>query len=330
VYRGGEEHFGAHSHAVRSIDLTAGGRDVARRGVQPLTTRHVPDPDVTGRRTAGRLGGHSAHILRGGRPPAMNIVVCVKQVPDTWAEKKLTESDKTVDRENVDGVMNELDEYAVEEALKIKEAQGDGQVTVFTMGPAKATETIRKALSMGADAAVHLVDDGLKGSDALTTSYAVSKALGTLDWDVVICGSESTDARMGVFAPMLAERLGAAQLSLARKVETDGTTIKIERQTDVGYDVVEASTPAVVSVVEKINEPRYPSFKGIMAAKKKPLTTLSLADAGVEPGSVGGAASGSEVTSFAPRPPKEKGEIVSDEGDGGSKLADYLAGQKII
>ncbi len=260
----------------------------------------------------------------------MNIVVCVKQVPDTWAEKKLTESDKTVDRENVDGVMNELDEYAVEEALKIKEAQGDGQVTVFTMGPAKATETIRKALSMGADAAVHLVDDGLKGSDALTTSYAVSKALGTLDFDVVICGSESTDARMGVFAPMLAERLGAAQLSLARKVETDGTTIKIERQTDVGYDVVEASTPAVVSVVEKINEPRYPSFKGIMAAKKKPLTTLSLADAGVEPGSVGGAASGSEVTSFAPRPPKEKGEIVSDEGDGGSKLADYLAGQKII
>jgi electron transfer flavoprotein beta subunit len=260
----------------------------------------------------------------------MNIVVCVKQVPDTWAEKKLTETDKTVDRENVDGVMNELDEYAVEEALKIKEAQGEGEVTVLTMGPSKAAETIRKALSMGADAAVHLVDDGLKGSDALSTSYAVSKALGTLDWDLVICGSESTDARMGVFAAMLAEQLGVTQLSLARKVEVDGTTIKIERQTDVGYDVVEGATPAVVSVLEKINEPRYPSFKGIMAAKKKPLTTLTLADAGIEADRAGGGASASEVTSFAPRPPKQKGEIVKDEGDGGNKLADYLAAQKFV
>ncbi len=259
----------------------------------------------------------------------MNIVVCVKQVPDTWAEKKLNQSDKTVDRESVDGVMNELDEYAVEEALRIKEAQG-GEVTVLTMGPDKSVETIRKALSMGADKAVHLVDPALHGSDALATSYALSKALGTLEWDLVITGAESTDARMSVVAPMLAERLGVAQLSMARKVEVDGSTVKVERLTDTGYDVVEAATPAVVSVVEKINEPRYPSFKGIMAAKKKPLTTLSLADAGIEADQVGISGSGTEVAEFAPRPPKQKGEIVKDEGDGGVKIADFLAAQKLL
>ena len=150
------------------------------------------------------------------------------------------------------------------------------------MGPEKAVETIRKALSMGADQAVHLVDAGLHGSDALTTSYALAKALGTIEHDLVILGVESTDARMSVIPAMLAERTGAAQLTFARKVEVSDGKVKIERQTDTGYDVVEAATPAIVSVVEKINEPRYPSFKGIMAAKKKPLTTLTLADAGIE------------------------------------------------
>jgi electron transfer flavoprotein beta subunit len=261
----------------------------------------------------------------------MNIVVCVKQVPDTWAEKKLSDSDKTVDREGVEGVMNELDEYAVEEALRIKEAQGgEGTVTVLTMGPEKAVETIRKALSMGADAAVHLVDAGLHGSDALTTSYALAKALETIEHDLVILGVESTDARMSVIPAMLAERTGAAQLTFARKVEVNGNTVKIERQTDTGYDVVEGSTPAIVSVVEKINEPRYPSFKGIMAAKKKPLTTLTLGDAGIEAGLVGLEGSGSSVAEFAARPPKQAGQIVKDEGDGGVKLAEYLASQKIV
>src|SRR6266576_3260469 len=136
----------------------------------------------------------------------MNIVVCVKQVPDTWAEKKLDPADKTVDRAGVDGVMNEIDEYAVEEALRLKEAQG-GEVTVLTMGPAKAVETIRKALSMGADKAVHVVDDALHGTDALGTSHALAKALGTIDgWDLVIAESESTDARMSVVPAMLAEQ----------------------------------------------------------------------------------------------------------------------------
>jgi electron transfer flavoprotein beta subunit len=259
----------------------------------------------------------------------MNIVVCVKQVPDTWAEKKLSPQDKTVDRESVDGVMNELDEYAVEEALKIKEAQG-GEVTVLTMGPEKAAETIRKALSMGADKAIHLVDDSLHGSDALATSYAIAKALGTTEWDLVILGSESTDARMSVLAPMLAERLGATQLTMARKVEASDGSVKIERQTDNGYDGVEGPTPAIVSVVEKINEPRYPSFKGIMAAKKKPLTALSAADAGIEADKVGLAASFTAVDEAQPRPPKQKGQIVTDEGDGGVKLADFLASQKFI
>ena len=260
----------------------------------------------------------------------MNIVVCVKQVPDTWAEKKLSSDDKTVDRESVDGVMNELDEYAVEEALRIKEAHG-GEVTVLTMGPAKAVETIRKALSMGADKAVHVVDDALHGSDALGTSHALAKALGTLDsWDLVIAGSESTDARMSVVPAMLAEQLGVPQLTMARKVTVDGSTVRIERPTEIGYDVVEAATPAVVSVVEKINEPRYPSFKGIMAAKSKPLTTLTVADAGIDTSLIGLAGAKTEVVEFAPRPPRESGTIAKDEGDGGQKIAGYLVSQKLI
>ena len=183
---------------------------------------------------------------------------------------------------------------------------------------------------MGVDQAIHVADDGLHGSDALATSYALAKALGTVPFDLVLLGVESTDARMSVVPAMLAERLGAAQLTFARKVEVGEGTVKIERQTDTGYDVVEAATPAVVSVVEKINEPRYPSFKGIMAAKKKPLTTLSLADAGIEAGQVGLAGSGSEVLEFSARPPKAAGQIVKDEGDGGIKLAEFLAVQKII
>ncbi len=259
----------------------------------------------------------------------MNIVVCVKQVPDTWAEKKLDPTDKTVDRASVDGVMNEIDEYAVEEALRLKEAHG-GEVTVLTMGPAKATETIRKALSMGADKAVHVCDDALHGTDALGTSHALAKALGTIEWDLVIAGSESTDARMSVVPAMLAEQLGVPQLTMARKVTVEGTTVRIERQTENGYDVVEGRTPAVVSVVEKINEPRYPSFKGIMAAKTKPLTTLTVADAGIDPALVGLGGSKSEVVEFAARPPRESGTVVRDEGDGGAKLAEFLQSQKFI
>ena len=259
----------------------------------------------------------------------MNIVVLVKQVPDTWAERRLQDSDKTLDRASVDVVMNEIDEYAVEEALRLKEA-GGGEVTILTMGPERAVETIRKALSMGADKAVHLVDDALKGSDAVQTSYALAKVLETLEYDLVIAGSEATDSRMSIMTALLSERTGRPQLSGARKVTAEGGTVRIERQTELGYDVVEAATPALVSVVEKINEPRYPSFKGIMAAKKKPLTTLTIADAGIDAGQVGLASAPSQVDAFATKPPRQAGAVVKDEGDGGLKIAEFLASQKFV
>lgn len=260
----------------------------------------------------------------------MNIVVCVKQVPDTWAERTLSASDKTLDRASVDTVMNEIDEYAVEEALRIKEAHG-GEVTIVTMGPDRATETIRKALSMGADKAVHLTDEALHGSCAISTSEALAKVIGTLEYDLIIVGSESTDARLSIMGALLAERLGIPQLSLARKVEVEpGSKVTIERQTENGFDRVESAFPAVISVVEKINEPRYPSFKGIMAAKSKPLTTLSIGDAGIDPGTVGLANATSAVEDFQARPPRSGGEIVKNEGDGGAKIADFLAAQKLI
>ena len=259
----------------------------------------------------------------------MNIVVCVKQVPDTWAERKLKQGDATLDRESVDGLINELDEYAIEEALQIREAH-EGEVTVLTMGPQKASESIRKALSMGADKAVHLIDDALAGSDVLQTSYALAKVLENIGFDLIVLGAESTDARMGSMAAMLAERLSVPQLSLASKVEINGTAIKVHRQSDDGYWQVEAQLPAVISVVEKINEPRYPSFKGIMAAKKKPMQVMSCADAGIDTSLVGLANAATEVVDFAERPPRQAGTIVKDEGDGGNKAAEFLASQKFI
>jgi electron transfer flavoprotein beta subunit len=260
----------------------------------------------------------------------MNIVVLVKQVPDTWAERRLSEQDKTLDRGSVDAVMNEIDEYAVEEALRIKESGGADSVVVLSMGPDRATETIRKALSMGADSAVHINDEALHGSCAIQTANAIAAALGTLEWDLVIAGSESTDARLSIMAALLSEKLGVPQLSGARKVTLDGGTVTIERQTETGYDKVQGNLPAVLSVVEKINEPRYPSFKGIMAAKKKPVTTLAVADLGLDAGSVGLENATSEVVEFTLRPPRQAGQIVKDEGDGGVKLAEFLAAQKLV
>ena len=259
----------------------------------------------------------------------MNIVVLVKQVPDTWSERTLKPGDSTLDRQSADAVINELDEYAIEEGLRLAEAHG-GEVTILTMGPDKASESIRKALSMGADKAVHVLDDGLAGSDALQTSAVLAAVLNRIGFDLVILGAESTDARMGVMAAMLAERLGVPQVSLAAKVEVDGTVLRIHRQQDYGYDKVEASLPAVISVVEKINEPRYPSFKGIMAAKKKPVETLTVADAGIDAGQVGLATAATEVVSFENRPPRAAGTVVKDEGDGGTKAAEFLAAQKFV
>ena len=246
----------------------------------------------------------------------MKIVVCVKQVPDTWAEKKLNPADSTLDRASVDAVVNELDEYAIEEALQLAEANG-GEVVVLTMGPDRATESIRKALSMGAARGVHVLDDALHGSCAMATSKALAKAIEAEAPDLVVFGSESTDARMSVVPAMVAERLGYPQLTFANKVAIDGGTVKIQRQTEAGYDEVEAVGPAVVSVVEKINEPRYPNFKGIMAAKKKPIDTKSVADLGLAASEVGAGSATTTVVEFADAPARAAGQVVTDDGAGG-------------
>jgi electron transfer flavoprotein beta subunit len=259
----------------------------------------------------------------------MNIVVCVKQVPDTWAEKKLTPDDKTLDRAAADVIVNEVDEEAVETALQLAEQHG-GEVTVLSVGPERAADAIRKALSMGADKGVHVLDDAIHGSDAVATSALIAAALGRIDFDLVLFGSESTDARMSVVPAMVAERLGLPQLTFANHVAVDAGTVTVHRQTEYGYDVVSGAAPAVVSIVEKTSPPRYPSFKGIMAAKKKPVDTLAVADLGLTADAVGLGAAWSAVNDFATRPPRAAGVKVSDDGDGGAKIADYLASQKLV
>jgi electron transfer flavoprotein beta subunit len=260
----------------------------------------------------------------------MNIVVLVKQVPDTWSERKLTDADHTLDRESADAVLDEINERAVEEALQLQEAHG-GEVTVIAMGPDRATDAIRKALSMGADKAIHVSDEALHGSDVLATAKVLAKAIGTVEnVDLVIAGNEATDGRAGAVPAILAELLGLPQVTQLRKVTVEGTTIKGERETDEGVAFLEASLPAVVSVTEKINEPRYPSFKGIMAAKKKPVSTLTVADLGIDASEVGLSGAYTQVLEAAPKPPRSAGQRVEDGGDGGSKIAEFLVGQKLI
>jgi electron transfer flavoprotein beta subunit len=260
----------------------------------------------------------------------MNIVVLVKQVPDTYSERKLRESDGSLDRDSSDAVLDEINERAVEEALQLKEAHG-GAVTVLTMGPDRATEAIRKALSMGADAAVHVSDEALAGSDAVGTARTLAAAIGTVgDVDLVLAGNEASDGRSAAVPAMVGELLGLPALTHARQVTVEGSTLTVRRETDDGVVVLSAELPAVVSVGEKINEPRYPSFKGIMAAKKKKVTTLGLGDLGIDPATVGAAGALTEVTGASPKPPKAAGEKVVDDGDGGAKIAAFLVAQKLI
>src|SRR5919206_2476 len=259
----------------------------------------------------------------------MNIVVLMKQVPDTEGDRKLDPSDNTVDRTAVDPVINYIDEYAIEEGLLLKEAH-DGEVTILTVGPERATESIRKALSMGADKAVHVTDDAIHGSCAVQTSAVLAAALQQLDYDLVLMGATSTDGQVAVMPALLAERLGIPQVSGARKLTVSDGKVQVERQTDGGYWALEAPLPAIVSTWDTINEPRYPSFKGIMAAKKKPVQKKSLADLGIDPATVGLATATSQVLDFAGRPPKGAGVKVNDEGDGAAKLVDFLATQKIV
>ncbi|MGH3615233.1 MAG: electron transfer flavoprotein subunit beta/FixA family protein [Pseudonocardia sp.] len=263
----------------------------------------------------------------------MNIIVLVKQVPDTYSERKLSGSDHTLDRDATDAVLDEINERAVEAALQLKEAH-DGQVTVLTMGPARATDAIRKALSMGADKAVHLSDEALHGSCAVQTAKAlaavIKTAIGAGEFDLVIAGNEASDGRSAAVPAMVADVLGVPALTHAREISVDGSTVTVKRETDDGITRLTAELPAVVSVGEKINEPRYPSFKGIMAAKKKPTSTLSLAEAGIDPSEVGLANALTAVIAAQPKPPKSAGEKVVDEGDGGAKIAAYLVSQKLI
>jgi electron transfer flavoprotein beta subunit len=268
----------------------------------------------------------------------MKIAVCIKQVPDSWAEKKMG-SDQRLDRESVDAVLNDLDEYAIESAIALVEAnsptgeagEGSGHtITVISMGPERASEALRKALSMGADDAILISDAALAGSDALATSKVLAAVISQGGFDLVFCGTESTDARMSVVPAMLAERLGFAQLTFAGKVEAVGSTMKISRQTEFGVEEMSADLPAVISVVEKINEPRYPSFKGIMASKKKPLVTQNLADIGVATTEVGSSAAWSSVKDSLPRPPRGAGVKIVDDGNAAAQLVAFLAERKLV
>ena len=260
----------------------------------------------------------------------MNIVVLVKQVPDTYSERKLADSDHTLDRESADAVLDEINERAVEEALQLQATHG-GEVTVVSVGPDRATDAIRKALSMGADKAVHVSDEALHGTDAIGTAKVLAKAVSTVEGvDLVLAGNEATDGRVGAVPAMVAELLGLPALTHARKVEVDGTTVKVERETDEGVQHLQAALPAVISVNEKINEPRYPSFKGIMAAKKKPVTVLGIADLGLDPATTGLANAATVVVDAAPRPPKESGEKIPDDGTGGTRVAEFLAAARLI
>ena len=259
----------------------------------------------------------------------MNIVVLCKQVPDTYSERRLR-GDGALDRDASDAVLDEINERAVEEALQLKEAH-DATVTVVSMGPDRATEAIRKALSMGADAAVHLSDEALAGSDAVGTARALAGAIGAVgDVDLVLAGNEASDGRSAAVPAMIAEILGLPSLPHARQVTVDGGALTVHRETDDGVTVLSADLPAVVSVGEKINEPRYPSFKGIMAAKKKKVTTLSLADAGLDASQVGAAGALTAVVEATPKPPKSAGEKIVDGGDGGAQVAAFLVAQKLI
>ncbi|HEY7042055.1 MAG TPA: electron transfer flavoprotein subunit beta/FixA family protein [Nocardioidaceae bacterium] len=261
----------------------------------------------------------------------MKIVVCVKYVPDASADRTFG-SDNTVDRVGVDGVLSELDEYAVEEALKIRDSGVDDvEIVVVTMGPGEARAAILKSLQMGADAGVHVKDDAIHGSDAIATSLVLANAIERQGPDIVLCGMASTDGSMSVVPAMLAERLSLPQVTFASEVKVDGSTVQVRRDGDSATETIEASTPLLISVTDQANEPRYPSFKGIMAAKKKPVEELTIADLGIDANDVGTAAAWTEVTGVEARPPRTAGTIVSDtDGSGADQLVEFLAGQKFI
>lgn len=258
----------------------------------------------------------------------MNVIVCVKQVPDPNSVGQLDPNTNFLKREGVEVVLDPGDEYGIEAGLQLAEAHG-GQVTVVSMGPDKALDAIRKALAMGAAKGILISDAALQGSDALTTAKILAAAIKReSDWSLVITATESTDGYTGVVPQMLAELLGVPSVTFAKSIESDGSILKVNRQTEVGYDAVEADLPAVLSVTAGVNEPRYPSLKGIMAAKSKPVDRPTLADLGLE--GLGGASAGQSISSVKPAEQRQAGEVVEDDGTGAQRIVDFLAAQKVI
>ena len=259
----------------------------------------------------------------------MKVAVLVKYVPDPdepWSFRP----DNTLDREAMEGRLSELDEYAVEQAVRLRESGVADEVVHVTVGPAEAAGALRKALAIGGDSAVHVVDDAVHGSDALGTSLVLAEALRRVGADLVLTGMASTDAEMSVLPSMVADRLGVAQATFAGQLDVDGEKVSIRRDTEAASLRVSAALPAVVSVTDQAGEARYPSFRAIMTAKKKPVETLTVADLGVDPSRIGLAAAAVSVLDISPTPPREAGVVVVDDGDGAQRVADFLDSRGFI
>ena len=260
----------------------------------------------------------------------MKIAVCVKEVPDTTAEKRIDPSTFRLVRTEGDRMLNEFDKYAVEEAIRLKEAGTADEVILVSLGPEKAVESLRQALAMGADRLVLVSDPAAAGSDYLGTARALAKAIDETGAELVLLGAEATDARSGVLTATLGEVSGRTWVTSANSIAVNGSSITIERQSDDGVDTVEAPLPAVVSVTKAINEPRYPSLKGIMGAKKKPQDVKSLGDIGLGAGDVGEAGAKTKVVGIETPPARTAGQVVKDEGNGAQVIFDYLVEKKLI
>ena len=258
----------------------------------------------------------------------MNVIVCVKQIPDPALPGELDASSKTLRR---DGklILDESDSYGVEMGLQLVDAAGGGEVWLVSMAPSGEVSGLRTALAMGAARAVLVSDPELAGSDSLTTAKVLAAAAERLgEADVIIAGTESSDGYTGTVPEQMAEVLGLPSVTFAKSVAVEGGVVKVARQTEAGYDEVECPTPAVVSVTAGVVEPRYPSFKGIMAAKSKPVDMVTAADLGVTP--VGWAGAGQEIVSVVAAPAREAGEVVEDDGEAYLKIVGFLEGLKVI
>ncbi len=260
----------------------------------------------------------------------MNIVVCVKQIPDPAMPGQLDPSTKTLKREGK-LIMDESDSFGVEMGLQLAEKAGGGEVTIVSMVPSSGVQGIRQALAMGAAKAILVSDDALVGTDALGTAKVLAAAIKRAgEVDLVLTATESTDGYTGTVPAQVAELLGWPSLTFARAVDIADGKIKIERQTEKGYNEVEAQLPAVVSVTAGVVEPRYPSFKGIMAAKKKPLEEVTVADLGVDAGQVGWAGARQEIVEVKAAEERQAGEIIEDDGEGHLKIIEFLKTQKVL